>query len=191
MVKEPEHGGWAIWITGLPGSGKSTLACGLYDNLEKLNVKAELVSSDELRKELTPQPTYSEEERDLLYNCLTFLAIKLVKNNINVIIDATGNRRKYRNKCRHKIKQFAEIYLKCPLGICIQREKKRKNTHFAPKRIYDKAFSQKDTTIPGIGSPYEEPEKPELVLDSNKLSIQDCIKETVNFILDNFEKKFN
>ena len=188
MVKETKHEGWAIWITGLPGSGKSTLAHGLYDNLSKLNIEAELISSDKLRRELTPQPTYSEEERDLFYNCLAFVSIKLVKNNINVIIDATGNRRKYRNKCRRKIKQFAEIYLECPLEICIQREKKRKNTHYAPKRIYDKAFSRKDTTIPGIGSPYEKPENPELVLNSNKLSIQECIKKTVNFILDNFEK---
>jgi adenylylsulfate kinase len=188
MVNEP-HSGWAIWITGLPGSGKSTLAHGLCNNLSKLNIEAELISSDELRRELTPQLTYSEEERDLFYNCLAFVAIKLVNNNINVLIDATGNRRKYRNKCRRKIKQFAEIYLECPLEICIQREKKRKNTHYAPKKIYDKAFSQKDTTIPGIGSPYEEPENPELVLNSNELSIQECIKRTVSFILDNFGKK--
>jgi adenylylsulfate kinase len=187
MVKET-HSGWAIWITGLPGSGKSTLAHGLYDNLSGLNIEAELISSDKLRRELTPRPTYSEEERDLFYNCLAFVAIKLVKNNIKVIIDATGNRRKYRKKCRRKIKQFAEIYLECPQEICIQREKKRRNTHYAPKRIYDRAFSRKDTTIPGIGSPYEKPENPELVLNSNKISIQECIKKSVNFILDNFEK---
>ena len=188
MVNET-YLGWAIWITGLPGSGKSTLAHGLYDNLSKLNIEAELISSDELRRELTPRTTYSEEERDLFYNCLAFVAIKLVKNNINVIIDATGNRRKYRNKCKSKIKQFAEIYLECPLEICIQREKKRKNTHYAPKRIYDKGLNRKGTTIPGIGSPYEEPENPGLVLNSNKLSINECIKRTANFILDNFEKK--
>lgn len=180
---------WAIWITGLPGSGKSTLAQGVHENLLKLNIEVKLISSDELRRNLTPQPTYSEEERNFFYDQLASIAMKFVKNNVNVIIDATGNRRKYRNKCRRNIKQFAEIYLECPLEICIQREKKRNNTHFAPKKIYDKAFSQKDTTIPGIGSPYEEPKNPELVLDSSKLSIQECIKRTVNFILDNFEKK--
>ena len=188
MVNET-NSGWAIWITGLPGSGKSTLAHGVHKNLSKLNIEAELISSDELRRKLTPQPTYSEEERNLFYDRLASNAIGLVKNNVNVIIDATGNRRKYRNKCRRNIEQFAEIYLKCPLENCIQREKKRKNTHFAPKKIYDKAFRKKDSTIPGIGSPYEEPENPELVLNSSKLSIQECIKRTVNFVLDNFEKK--
>jgi adenylylsulfate kinase len=188
MVNET-NSGWAIWITGLPGSGKSTLAHGVHENLSKLKIEAKPISSDELRRELTPQPTYSEEERNLFYDRLASIAIKSVKNNINIIIDATGNKRKYRNKCRRNIEQFAEIYLECPLEVCIQREKRRKNTHFAPKKIYDKAFSRKDTTIPGIGSPYEEPENPELVLNSSKLSIQECINKIVNFILDNFEKK--
>ncbi|MEM3722104.1 MAG: adenylyl-sulfate kinase, partial [Candidatus Bathyarchaeia archaeon] len=89
--------GWCIWITGLPGSGKSTVANLLVKFLLQKGIRAQLLSSDVLRKYLTPKPTYSLEERDIVYSTLVYIAWLLTQNGVNVVIDATGNLRRYRD----------------------------------------------------------------------------------------------
>ena len=60
------HEGWCLWLTGLPGSGKSTIANLLMEELKMKNIHAALVSVDMLRRAVTPKPSYSEEERDMV-----------------------------------------------------------------------------------------------------------------------------
>lgn len=98
--------GWAIWITGLPGSGKSIVARTLKQRLSNEGIRSQIISSDKLRRILTPDPVYSEDERDMVYQTLTYIVEVLVRNGVNVIIDATGNKRKYRDGCRAKVKRF-------------------------------------------------------------------------------------
>jgi len=174
--------GWCIWITGLPGSGKSTIARKLQEQLENLGVKTQILSSDMLRKFATPKPKYTEEEREIVYGSLVFTAKMLVENGVNVIIDATGNRRRYRNLARESIRNFAEIYLKCPLQICMEREMRRKETYYAPREVYKKALRGESKTVPGLGAPYEESLNPELVLDTDKLSPEECVKKIIEFL---------
>lgn len=178
--------GWAIWFTGLPGSGKSTLANLLAKKLMKKGVNVQVLSSDMLRKVLTPNPTYSEEERDLVYDVLVFIVKLLTDNGVNVLIDATGNRRKYREKARKEVKKFMEVYVKCPLHLCIKREKRRMKRFGAPPKIYDKAFKGESKTVPGLGSPYEEPLKPEVIVETNKLTPKKCVERIYSVL----EKKF-
>lgn len=166
--------GWAVWITGLPGSGKSTIAEVLAKKLEAQRVSFQLLSIDMLRATLTPKPTYTKEERRTVYDTLVFVAELLTRNGVNVIMDATGNRRVYRHKARQRIKRFMEAYIKCPIEICIEREKSRKETRGAPRDIYDKGFRGRSKTVPGLGVPYEEPETPEVVVESNILSADQC-----------------
>lgn len=160
--------GWCIWITGLPGSGKSTVANLLLEKLNARNIHAQLVSVDMLRRSVTPKPSYSEEERDIVYASLVFTAKLLAENGVNVIIDATGNRRRYRDSAREQIEKFVEVYLRCPLEECMKREKHRKNTHLAPKRIYRKGLAGKSKTVPGVNVPYEEPIHPEVIIEADK-----------------------
>ena len=92
----------ALWITGLPGSGKSTIAEGI----RRLYPDFIVLRMDELRKVVTPEPTYSEPERDMVYRCLVYAAWTLVRNGHSVIIDATGNMRKWRSLARQLIKDY-------------------------------------------------------------------------------------
>ena len=115
--------GWCVWVTGLPGSGKSTITSLLEKKLRALGAYVGVVSVDLVRKHLTPTPTYSEEERSLVYGALVFTSLMLTKHGVNVIIDATGNRRRFREQARHLIADFMEAYVKCPLDVCMQREK--------------------------------------------------------------------
>ncbi len=161
---------WAIWITGLPGSGKSTITRALSEKLRTDKVKFDILGMDELRRVVTPKPTYSKEERETVYAALVYAALVSNRNCVNVLIDATGNRRRYRDKARILIPQFFEVYVKCPLDVCIERERSRKVLWDAPREVYDKAFKGVSRSVPGIGEPYEEPLKPEVVVDSSKLT---------------------
>ena len=181
-----QHEGWCIWITGLPGSGKSTVAKKLLEKLESLKVHVQILSSDMLRKVMTPKPTYAKEERDRVYATLVFIAKLLTQNGINVIIDATGNRRRYRDNARKEIPKFIEAYVRCPLKICIERETKRKEYAHAPRGVYKKALTGKSNTVPGIGVPYEEPENPEVVVDSDKLDASQCAQKILETLMKTF-----
>jgi adenylylsulfate kinase len=128
---------------------------------------------------------YSEEERDMVYHTLVCIVEILTKYDVNVIIDATGNKRKYRDNCRAKVKHFFEVYLKCPLETCIQRESLRKETHMAPQDIYRKAQTSEHNTVPGLGEPYETPKKPEVQVDSNMLSPEEIAQIIIEYIKKN------
>jgi adenylylsulfate kinase len=70
--------GWCVWITGLPGSGKSSVAKALQQTLKRHGIKVQILSSDLMRKAITPEPTYSPEERDMVYAaiiCVTNLSL--------------------------------------------------------------------------------------------------------------------
>ncbi|NIQ04948.1 MAG: adenylyl-sulfate kinase [Candidatus Korarchaeota archaeon] len=181
-----QQDGWCVWVTGLPGSGKSVIAQALLDKLKEIAIHAQIVSSDMLRKVVTPKPTYSEEERDMVYAAIVFIAKLLTQNGVNVIIDATANRRRYREKARKEIARFIEAYVRCPLELCIKRETEREKTFYAPKGIYRKVLTGKSATVPGIGVPYEEPLRPEVTVDSDKLNPSQCAQRILEALTETF-----
>ncbi len=139
---------------------------------------------DEMRKIVTPKPTYSDEERELLYMALVYAAMVLTRAGNDVIIDATGHLRRWRDKARGLIPEFHEIYVKTPIETCIGREKGRQDG-LAPVDIYEKA--KKGWPVPGINVPYEEPSVPELVLDSEKMSAGEAAGILLNYIKGAFD----
>jgi adenylylsulfate kinase len=180
--------GWCVWITGLPGSGKSVVSDALLKLLKQKDIHAQLLSSDALRKVLTPKPSYSLEERDMVYEMLVYVAKLLTQNGTNVVIDATGNLRRYRENARQTISRFIEVYLKCPLNVCMKREANRGKTFEAPKQIYDRAKKGVATTVPGVGQPYEAPKNPEIAIDTTKSVPKECAKKILEEIL-RFERE--
>ena len=179
--------GWVVWVTGLPGSGKSVISRAMQSKMHERGVASQILSSDELRRFVTPNPTYSQNERDVLYGTLRFVASLLAKNGVNVIIDATGNLRRYRDEYRGAVERFAEVYVKCPQEICVEREKTRIDTLHAPRGIYEKASEGKASTVPGIGSPYEEPVRPEAVVESDKLTPDECAETIIKEMREFFQ----
>ncbi|MBI4844001.1 MAG: adenylyl-sulfate kinase [Nitrospirae bacterium] len=167
---------WVIWITGLPGCGKSTAALALKERVKD----AVILQADALRKFMTPNPDYSEEEREHVYRVLVFTAKNLNELGHNVIIDATGNRRKWRELAKREIPEFYEVYLKCPIEICVERERARIETHGAPKGIYEKAG--RGAPVPGVNAPYEEPLQPDLVIDTEKTTPHEAAERILNLL---------
>ena len=122
---------WVIWITGLPGSGKSTFASKVQEKV----AGAVMLRMDDMRKIVTPAPDYSDSERDHVYRALVYTAKTLYGLGHSVIIDATGNKKEWRCLARELIPSFYEVYIKCPVDLCIEREKTRRTTHNAPEKI--------------------------------------------------------
>ncbi len=178
--------GWCVWITGLPGSGKSATSVALIELLNLKGFPVQLLSSDALRKILTPKPSYSLEERDLVYAALVYVAKLLTENGVNALIDATGNLRRYRDSARQQIPLFFEAYLECPLEVCIQRETSRRETRQAPRQIYIRAKHGEAPTVPGIGQPYEPPPTPEISVDTTRCTP----KQAAQMILQKLHEKF-
>jgi adenylylsulfate kinase len=164
------NAGFAVWLTGLPASGKSTLAEGLASELHERGMRVQILDSDKLRSVLTPEPTYSPEERSWFYQVVAFIAHLLTQNSVNVVIAATADRRRYRDHARQLMERFAEIFVKCSLATCMTRDE---------KGIYEKALAGQAATVPGLQVPYEPPLDPAAVVDTEETSPQEGVQQIV------------
>lgn len=167
---------WVMWITGLPGSGKSTVALKVKENVPDTII----LRMDILRKIVTPEPTYSDEEREYVYRAIVYTAKTVYDLGHNVIIDATGNRRFWRQLARKSIPDFFEVYVKCPLELCREREQSRVDTHDAPAKIYEKG--ETGSPVPGMNVPYEEPEAPDLTVNTEKESPENAVERIIRLV---------
>ncbi len=150
---------FAVWLTGLPASGKSTAARALAAELARKGIRAALLESDAVRREITPNAAYGEAERDAFYATLAYLARVLVLHGVPVIVDATANRRAYRDRARKAIPLFLEVHVRCPLAVCQARD---------PKGIYRRGAEGTAQNVPGVSAPYEPPLLPEAVVDGER-----------------------
>ena len=149
---------FAIWITGLPACGKSVITAALKDELAKIEVDVAVLESDALRLVFTSLPNYGEADREVFYRQMTWVGQLLVRHGVSVIFDATANLRLYRAPARQSITRFLEIYVDTPLDVCIARD---------PKGIYKAAREGTAFHVPGLQSPYEPPEAPDIVISSD------------------------
>ncbi len=147
--------GFAVWITGLPASGKSTIASALKRELSSLGVNVAVLESDAFRKVLTPRPRYDDEERDSFYGALSHIGRLLTVHGVSVIFDATANRRAYRDRARRDIARFLEVFVDCPLAVCMGRD---------PKGIYRRGMEGNAAGVPGLQAEYEPPFVPDVVV---------------------------
>jgi len=146
---------FAIWVTGLPVSGKSTVAKALAGALAARGVDVAVLESDVLRTVFTPHPRYDEEERDTFYRQVVYVGVLLTKHGVPVIFDATGSKRTYRDHARQQIPRFLEVYIECPLEVCISRD---------PKGIYRAGREGTAKIVPGLQDTYEPPLNPDVVV---------------------------
>lgn len=167
---------FAIWVTGLPGCGKSRLAKEFVDLLKKSNISIHILNLDSVRKDIVPDPKYTEEERDRVYIHFVEMGIELYKQGKNILYDATGHRKRWREYARRNIPNFMEVYLKCPLDICVERSMKRRHHLPITKEMYKKALERKKAgkvfrrlgQVIGIDVPYEENTNAEMIIRTDR-----------------------
>ena len=166
---------FAVWITGLPSSGKSTITQALVEALHARTVDVAVLESDKLRQVLTPHPTYSEGERDTFYRAMAHIGALLVAHGVPVVFDATANRRRYRAAAGMAIPQFIEVYVECPLDVCLARD---------IKGVYRKAQTGEASTVPGAQASYEPPDHPDLVVSGQDGAPRAAARRIVRALLD-------
>lgn len=167
--------GFAIWLTGLPASGKSTIAEALHRELAGRGVNAAVLESDALRRILTPNAGYGDAERDAFYERMARIGELLTGRGVDVIFDATANRRAYREEARRRIFRFLEVYVDTPLNACEARD---------PKGIYQRAREGKASNVPGIQSSYEPPLRPDLVVRGDADAPTDAVGRIVSLLIE-------
>jgi adenylylsulfate kinase len=163
-----------IWLTGLPGSGKTTIAKALQPRLKESGFKVELLDGDIVRKELSPELGFTKQDREIHARRVVYLSKLLSRNEIISIVSLISPYRDFRRYARNETNMnnnFYEVYVKCSLGTCIGRD---------PKGLYKKALSGEIKDLTGLQDPYEEPENPEILVDTERQTLEEC----VNVILD-------
>jgi len=167
--------GFTLWFTGLPCSGKSTIADAVAEELRQRGLKAERLDADIIRKHLWKELGYSKEDRDENIRRATFLAKLLTKNGIAVLTSFISPYRELRDYARREIGDFVEIYVKCPVEVCIQRDS---------RGMYKKALAGEIQNFTGVSDPYEEPLNPEIIIESDN----DTLEETIARIMERLEE---
>lgn len=168
--------GWVIFVTGLPGSGKTTVSELLKKNLTEQRVRCSIIGIDQIRKKYKLFD-YSPTGREKAYGLLVENVVSQVKRGENMITDATAYLRKFRENIRGKTTKFLEVYLKCPLKICMEREFERD-----AKKAY--LIYRQKKWVPGIQVKYEEPENPEIIIETDKKSPEEAVRTIISRLKD-------
>jgi adenylylsulfate kinase len=158
--------GCTIWLTGLSGAGKSTIAHLVEQRLKERDVKVEVLDGDIVRTHLSKGLGFSREDRDTNIKRIAFVCSLLTRNGVVCISAAISPYRETRAWARQEIGKFVEVYVKCPIDICRERD---------VKGLYRLADEGKLKNFTGVDDPYEPPEHPELVIETDKESVEESI----------------
>lgn len=172
--------GFVLWFTGLPGSGKTTIASRVAEVLKSKGYRVELIDGDWARKTVSVGSGFTREERMIHLKRIAWIARLLARNGVIVLCSFVSPYREARKMIREIIEEevpFTEIYVYCPLEECIRRD---------PKGLYRKALKGEIKHFTGITDPYEEPENPDLKLDTHKESIEECVNKVLNYIRERY-----
>lgn len=158
--------GFTLWFTGLSGSGKSTLARRMEEILLERGMKVEVLDGDVVRTNLSKGLGFSKEDRDTNIRRVGFVCHLLTRNDVVAIAACISPYREIRNENRALIGRFVEVYCKCPIEVLKTRD---------PKGLYAKALRGEITGFTGVDDPYEEPDNPEVVVETDKESVEESV----------------
>jgi len=162
--------GVVVWFTGLPCSGKTTIAREVKELLEKNGYDVELLDGDTVRDYIRNKD-FSKEGRNKHLRYIAFMARLLARRGVIVLCSFVSPYRENRDFARSICDNFIEVYVNTPLNVCIERD---------VKGMYKKAMAGEIKGFTGIDDPYEEPENPEIVIDTTKESVEESAGRVIS-----------
>ena len=170
-----ESQGFTVWFTGLPCCGKTTVADRVAVKLKEQGYRVERLDGDIVREGLTNDLGFSRKDRDENIRRVAFVANMLSRNRVIVLATFVSPYRQARREARSVIGRFVEVYVRCPVEICMQRD---------VKGMYQKARAGVISHFTGVDDPYEEPEHPELILDTDKETVEESVDKVLRALVD-------
>lgn len=163
-----EQKGVVVWFTGLSGSGKSTIAVELEKQLTAEGRLVYRLDGDNIRHGLNGDLGFSAQDRDENIRRIAEVAALFKDAGIITLVSFIAPFRRMRAFAREKAGEagFVEVYVKATIETCAQRD---------PKGLYQKALKGEISDFTGISSPYEEPEHPEIMIDTTKNSVEESV----------------
>jgi len=158
--------GFTLWFTGMSGAGKSTIAEKIEEILLERGMKVEVLDGDVVRTNLSKGLGFSKEDRDINIRRIGFVSHILTRNDVVAIAAAISPYREIRDENRKLIGRFVEVHCKCPLDTLKERD---------VKGLYAKAARGEIKEFTGVSDPYEEPLKPEVIVDTDKESVEESV----------------
>jgi adenylyl-sulfate kinase len=171
-----DHKGFTLWMTGLSGSGKSTITDVLIDKFEERDVPLEVLDGDIVRENLSKGLGFSKEDRDTNITRIGFVADLLSRNGVPVITAAISPYRETREQVRKMHdgnSTFLECFIATSLEACEERD---------VKGLYAKARSGEIPEFTGVSDPYEEPENPELRVETEGKTPEESAEEILGYL---------
>lgn len=159
--------GFTLWFTGLSGAGKSTLSEIIEQRLRARGHKVEVMDGDIVRTHLSKGLGFSREDRDTNIKRIAFVCSLLTRNGVICISAAISPYRQAREWARETIGNFVEVYINCPLAVCRERD---------VKGLYKLVDEGKIKNFTGVDDPYEAPEHPDLVIETNKETVEESVE---------------
>ncbi len=165
--------GYTVWFTGLSGSGKSTLAVRLAGIIKARGQNVEIIDGDVIRRSLSKGLGFSKEGRDENIRRVGHVCSYLTATERVAIAACISPYIAIRDENRNLIGDFVEVYCKCSVNTCAQRD---------PKGLYAKAFAGEIKGFTGVDDPYEEPPKAEVVVETDSEDIDVSLTKIVTVL---------
>ena len=173
----PEQKGFTLWFTGLSGAGKTTITNLLVKELLSRGSKLEVLDGDVVRENLSKGLGFSKEDRDTNIRRIAFVANLLSRNGVPVITAAISPYRSIRDEARQMMDgRFIEVYAKASVEACEERD---------VKGLYAKARSGEIKEFTGVSDPYEEPENPEITVETENQSPEESAQQIIAYLEEN------
>jgi adenylylsulfate kinase len=167
--------GFTLWLTGLSGAGKSTLAAAVGEALSRHGIRVEILDGDDVRQNLSRGLGFSREDRDTNIRRIGYVAKLLTRNGVVVITAAISPYRAVRDEVRREVGAFVEVHVKASLDECIRRD---------AKGLYRRALAGEIPHFTGVSDPYEEPLRPELIVDTEQEDVGDSATRVIERLVE-------
>jgi adenylylsulfate kinase len=167
-----------LWFTGLPLSGKTTIADRVYEELKKLDIPLERLDAKDIR-DVVPDIGFSRDGRNRHMKRIGHLIKTLQNNSISTVASFVSPYKESRKAIREMVKNNVVVYVKADIESCKERDY---------KGVYEKALKGELQNFSGVNDVYEEPQHAELVIDTDKLSVEEATEMIVKYIKKNYVK---